>query len=148
MPRPPSPIAQTVQAGPGENALVRRLGAQLHAVDQVPIWGVLVTAAAEVANVRTFTLQVVDRERRPVAVVAPVLFWFSSLDGGPPSAGQTLAVTAGTTLNTPIANQCLEVLTDATGKITVTATVVGAATKFVQACVRGYPTNPDGFAWT
>lgn len=148
MPRPPNPIEQTVVPTPITPEALGRVLNQGRLTDAIPILAVKITAAAEAANVRTFTLQLVDRARKDVHMVAPVKFWISTTDGGPPSGAQTVAITAGTTWLAAIANQAYEALTDTTGKITVQVTVVGAASRFVQAAVSGIPTNPDAFAWT
>jgi hypothetical protein len=147
MPRPPDPIHIVIPADGLSAAQLRQAILQSSKAINIPDHGVQTTAAAEAANVRAVTLQVVDLKREPVKAVVPVIVWLSTTDGGPPSGAQTVAVATGTTLATYLANQCYLIMSDASGKIVLNVTVTGSATRYVMAAVCGFPSNPPGFAW-
>lgn len=113
---------------------------------------VRVTANAEGtngANVRRFTVQVIDRTGESVTKSLWCLRLFIGTTArGAPGGTQTYALVTGTALTTITANQVYDVLTDEYGKVVFDLTVTGAATRYVTAVVLGeVQPPPAGFTW-
>jgi len=106
-----------------------------------------ITAGAEAANVRRFTIQVVDRMGKEWGRRWLVQFWTTDTASGAPSGSHTLAFVAGTAIQTIAANQHYLAETDANGKIVVDLTVAGVSSRWVKACVVEQINDSGEVAW-
>jgi len=105
---------------------------------------------AEVANVRSVTMTVVDRHR--IAWAGPrwlVALWISDAAGGAVSSASSWSFTKGTLVDemTP-SGFGLVVPDSADGKLTVDITITSAVTRYLNALVLGQVDASDGIAWT
>lgn len=93
---------------------------------------VSMTAAAENNNDIVVTIQVREWENS-LAKVVPLTVWTSATAlGAPADIGDMTQATTGTILVEHTADCLQEVLTDATGKVTVTVTDSGTETKYIN----------------
>lgn len=99
----------------------------------VGIAQVRVTASPEVVNVRTVTLQLVDRNGAPLKERWMARVWVATTAFAAPGGTQTVAVTAGTIFQTIVGNQHYLIMTDANGTITLDVTVSGLGTRHIHA---------------
>ncbi|MCW5776394.1 MAG: hypothetical protein KIS87_08160 [Phycisphaeraceae bacterium] len=116
-----------------------------------PIASMAVTAGAEGehgTNVRRFTAQAKDRLREDWAERFLVVVWLAGTAFGVPDAADAVAFQAGTVVLELVADAAWLVLTDSAGRLVFDATIVGAATRHVNAVVVGVGRTAGGFAWT
>jgi len=79
------------------------------------------------------TIVVTDGEGNALTEAALVRVWFSATDKGAPSAtGNTVAVGAGTAIETVTSNAQYILLTGATGLAEIRVTLAGAADRYVM----------------
>ncbi len=109
-----------------------------------------VTATAEAANKRTFTVQVTDRLLKNWTGRWKVFLYLSTTAAGDPDGtGNTVAFTTGLVLNTTVINGAWDVLTDVNGVAVFDLTIAGAATRYVGTLpTGGRPLVSDSFTWT
>jgi len=97
-----------------------------------------ITAGAEAADVRTITVQARDFSNNNLAERLLVRVWIGTADYGAPSAaGNTVAVSTGTTYETETANAAYKVISDANGTVAIDVTISGAASRYVMAEIDG-----------
>jgi hypothetical protein len=98
----------------------------------------LVTAAAEVANVRAITIQTRDAANNALAAHEKVRVWIATADYGAPDAtNNTFGLTTGTQLRELTANADYEVISDAGGMVVFDLTVAATASRYVLAEIDG-----------
>lgn len=115
-------------------------------IDQ-PIADGAVSVGAEAANVRRFTLEVVNRLDRPRPGRWLVLVWLAETAYGAPGGTQTTSFNAGTVVEELAADQAWVVLTDADGAVELDVTVAGAATRHLHHLVLGPVPTPLSATW-
>lgn len=109
---------------------------------------VIVTEGAQVGDVRRFTLQVVDRRRRPLNGRWPVMVYVSETEDGDPSGtDNVVTLVTGVTLATYAANAAYLVLSDEDGVIVLDLDVTGAVSRYVSALVLGCVTHFGPYTW-
>lgn len=94
-------------------------------------------AGAEIANVRSVSIQAIDRGGQNWQSRWRMRVWIAATEDGDPGSGYTVAFTDGAVLQTIIIGGMWEVLSDETGLVGLDLTVVGAATPWVYAEVIG-----------
>lgn len=108
---------------------------------------VTVTATAEAADVRRFTVQVADRRLRPVAGRWNVHLWLTDDASGLPGGTQTVTFVTGDVQDTYIPQVRWTVRTDDYGKIVMDVEVTGAGSRRVVAIASPAPQESGSFAW-
>lgn len=146
-PAPKDPIDAVVPSDPSSPAQLRQFAQQVIRSIRQHAWDARITAAAEAANARRITIQLVNRRREAISARVPITVLIATSQSGTPSNSQTTSVAAGTLLDTYITNAALLALTDADGKIQLDVTVAGAATRWVTAVVPGWAAETS-FDWT
>lgn len=113
-----------------------------------PIGLTIASAGAEAANVRSITVQVVDRIFKPWNGLWLVELYLSTTATGAPGGTQTVSFTAGNVLETIRPTQHWRVCTDTLGKLVLDVTIVGAASRYVLGSVLGKYRASREIAWT
>jgi hypothetical protein len=110
---------------------------------------VRVSYAAEAADVRRFTVQVVDRSGRAITKsLWTLMVMFGTNARGLPSGTQTVTLVTGTLIQTISTHQCVMVATDEYGKAEFDVEVTGAGTRYVTGVVLGEIQPPTaGVVW-
>jgi hypothetical protein len=104
------------------------------------------TQAPQVGTHIDFTLQVVDRRRKPRLGRSVVLAYVSATEDGPPDGTQTVTAQTGVILSTLIAGKAFLLLTEADGTIVVR--IDGAsATRRLHTSVVGAVTYGASVVW-
>lgn len=120
----------------------------LRSLFDTPLATLAVTAGAEAANVRRFSLQTIDRLARPWDGRWLVELWVQATATGDPSAtGNTVAWVSGTVLETILPHSHFRILTDEDGRASFDLTIAGAATRYIGSVVRGRIKVSDGVTW-
>ncbi len=96
-----------------------------------------ITAAAEVANERTITIQAQDAANNNLAERFLIRVWIGTADYGAPVAADGSSVDTGTTYEIETADAAFKIISDATGKVEVTFGMTGAATRYIMAEIDG-----------
>lgn len=124
--------------------LVGRLGY----LSTLPRLLVDVEAGAEAADARRLTFRVYNPDGKAEPGRFILMLWLATSSAGAPSgAGNTVAFTTGTVLQTILANGAYLVLTDANGLAALDLTIAGAATRYPRAVVLGLSSPERSFAW-
>lgn len=102
------------------------------------------------SSVRAFTLQVVDRLKKPWAGRWRFWVYVAAASGGDPSAaGNTVVWTTGAVLQAVTANALYHAVTDDQGRAAFTLTPgAGAATRYLMADIDGQVKEFGPFSWT
>lgn len=108
-----------------------------------------VTAAAESADKRRISIQVIDRLKRDATGRWVVLVWLAATSGADPDdTGNTVAIVTGTgTLQEITANAAYLLITDSTGLAQIDLTISGAASRFVNTIVQGKVRESAEITW-
>ncbi|HAU38852.1 MAG TPA: hypothetical protein DCX07_14190 [Phycisphaerales bacterium] len=107
-----------------------------------------VTAGAEAANVRRITVQVKDANGNDLAGRFRVRVWESDAEYGAPAAAGTWALVTGGGYDEESADCAYLYVSDATGKVEVDVTIVGAFTKYFMAEINGVIASSGAVEWT
>ena len=108
-----------------------------------------ITAAAESGDDRQITFQARDAGNNNLAQRVLVRLWIATSDYGAPSAaGNTVALDTGTIIETVTANAYYLIESDAAGKVQVTVTVAGAASRYILAEIDGRVYSSGQVDWT
>ncbi len=109
----------------------------------------VITAGTEAANVRTITVQCVDRRGQAKAGRFVLLAIIETASYGGPAGAQTVGTpSVGTILHTLTANQSLVLVTGADGRVVFDLTVVGAATRYILVDVLGEASQSAALTWS
>lgn len=109
----------------------------------------VVTAGTEAANVRTITIQCVDRRGQAKTGRFVLLVVIETASYGGPAGAQTVGTpSTGTILHTLTANQSLVLVTGADGSAVFDLTVVGAATRYILVDVLGEAAQSAALTWS
>jgi hypothetical protein len=112
-----------------------------------PILQAVVTAGAETADVRRFTIQVTNRQKYPRNGRYLVQVWsWDGLYTGTPGA-QLFTLITGSVGYEFAPDNLVQYITDEHGKIELDITIVGAATRYVHAVVLGEIHPSAAAAW-
>lgn len=87
------------------------------------------------ANIIRFSIQVMDGNGTNLAEVTKLQVWVGTADKGAPAGVEVVTVSTGTLLFSLIANQFLEVQTDATGLLNLDISIIGAGDRYVMAAM-------------
>jgi len=100
------------------------------------------------ADTRVITIQARDAGLNALQQRVCARVWIATSDHGAPDAtGNTVAVDTGTAVQTITANAHLLIESDATGKIEVSITVAGAASRYVMAEIDGRVYTSGEITW-
>jgi hypothetical protein len=113
-----------------------------------PISLTRVTAAAEAANVRRVTVQVIDRNGISRSGRHSLLLWITDTAGGMPVTTQTVALVSGDAIMTIDVDGTYEIITDSDGKVVFDVTIAGAATRYIETAVRNPVEESVPLVWT
>ncbi len=125
--------------------LVGDLEAQ--AVSLIPTLSI--TAAAEVSDVRTLSVQVCDAAGSDQAGRFVIRTWLAESEFAAPSAtGNSVAVSAGSALRQIQANADYELISDSSGLVSLDVTITSTATRYLMAEIDGkiYSSGPVDWA--
>lgn len=116
--------------------------------DRARAYPVFAPATAEVGDSRTVTVTVSDRLQRAFTGQRWLcLVWISATDLGAPGGTQTVAVSAGTVIQTIAANQAYVILTDTNAQISLGVQVLGAGTRHVHCVVLNAAEGSGSISW-
>lgn len=140
-------VALNIPQGIDASAVGQQFMREAQAFSQLPQLQVHVRPGAEAANVRRFTLQVVNRRGRDCIGLFALLVVIGTTETGGPGGSQTVSVVSGATVQTIASNQAYVVMTGANGKAEIDVTVTGAGTRYVRAGVLATMFGTEGAAW-
>jgi hypothetical protein len=107
-----------------------------------------ITAGAEAADARQITFQARDAANNNLAERVLIRLWVATSDYGAPSAaGNSVAVDTGTTIETVTADAYYLIESDVLGKVQITNTIAGAATRYFLAEIDGRVYSSGAITW-
>lgn len=117
----------------------------------VPPLEVRVSVAAEAANVRRATFQVINRDGAECTGLYVIEVWVSSAATGAPAGSQTITLATGSQLQEITANKAYRYITAAAGNVAIDIDAgAGAQSRYIRAVVVGQAHSPtdEPVTWT
>ena len=139
-------LQSQIDALPASNSIVADM---LFEDFQDALPAVTISAGAEIADKRIFSIQLTDADGNNLAARSLVRVWISGVDYGAPDAtGNTVTIDTGTEYVEEVANAAYRVISDATGLIEVGVTISGAASRYCLVEIDGLVVSSGEVTWT
>jgi hypothetical protein len=125
------PLKQSIQPQASGDQRTQKFAADVAKWMDTRRVGMRITTGAEVAGVRSITLQVIDRlSREPISGRWLVRWWIATTEWGQPGGDQDVAITTGTLVeNTD--DQIIEAATDDGGTLVFTLEIGAVGSRYV-----------------
>ncbi len=125
------PLLQSIQPQVSGDQRTQKFAADVAKWMDTRRVGMRITTGAEVAGVRTITLQVIDRlSREPISGRWLVRWWIATTEWGQPGGDQDVAITTGTLVENTN-DQIIEAATDDGGTLVFTLEIGAVGSRYV-----------------